>query len=196
MDNQQYQGNLIDSLTATVARMVPKNSGAITAYQLGVVNGNLFTDPVAALTYILAGNAYVTLRSRATGTRYTYRVALAKKTAEQAGLWADERTDLRRYFVSLLTGPENMDDYSYIGLVEQAGTNRPTFRLTKKSKMTRDSAPVKAVSWAVEKLALGVLPDSLEVWHEGRCGRCGRPLTVPESIAAGIGPECASRMGL
>jgi len=31
VDNQQYQGNLIASLTATVARMVPKNSGAITA---------------------------------------------------------------------------------------------------------------------------------------------------------------------
>ena len=27
-------------------------------------------------------------------------------------------------------------------------------------------------------------------WHEGRCGRCGRKLTVPESIEAGYGPEC------
>jgi len=28
----------------------------------------------------------------------------------------------------------------------------------------------------------------------GRCGVCGRDLTDPESIAAGIGPVCASRM--
>jgi hypothetical protein len=34
------------------------------------------------------------------------------------------------------------------------------------------------------------------VWHEGRCGRCGRKLTVPESIESGFGPECASILGL
>ena len=34
----------------------------------------------------------------------------------------------------------------------------------------------------------------LEVWHEGRCGRCNRALTVPESIASGIGPECAKHV--
>lgn len=36
------------------------------------------------------------------------------------------------------------------------------------------------------------LPEC-EVWHEGRCGRCGRKLTVPESIETGIGPDCAKR---
>jgi hypothetical protein len=36
----------------------------------------------------------------------------------------------------------------------------------------------------------GVLGRLLEVWHEGRCGRCGRALTVPESVERGIGPEC------
>jgi hypothetical protein len=35
--------------------------------------------------------------------------------------------------------------------------------------------------------------DKLEVWHEGRCGRCGRRLTVPESIESGLGPECATK---
>jgi len=30
--------------------------------------------------------------------------------------------------------------------------------------------------------------------HEGKCGRCGRKLTVPLSIETGIGPECASKM--
>lgn len=29
----------------------------------------------------------------------------------------------------------------------------------------------------------------------GRCGVCGRELTDPDSIAAGIGPVCASRLG-
>lgn len=43
---------------------------------------------------------------------------------------------------------------------------------------------------AEHAIAGGVIPPSLEVWHEGRCGRCGRALTVPESIASGIGPVC------
>jgi hypothetical protein len=34
------------------------------------------------------------------------------------------------------------------------------------------------------------VPDGLEVWHEGRCGRCNRKLTVPASIESGFGPEC------
>ena len=38
------------------------------------------------------------------------------------------------------------------------------------------------------------LPEQLEFWHAGRCGRCGRRLTVPASIASGFGPECAGRI--
>jgi hypothetical protein len=33
----------------------------------------------------------------------------------------------------------------------------------------------------------------MELWHEGRCGKCGRALTVPESIESGLGPVCESR---
>jgi hypothetical protein len=34
------------------------------------------------------------------------------------------------------------------------------------------------------------LPECIEIWHEGKCGKCGRQLTVPSSIETGIGPEC------
>src|ERR1700675_3055956 len=30
----------------------------------------------------------------------------------------------------------------------------------------------------------------------GKCGRCGKPLTVPESIASGFGPDCREMMGM
>ncbi|MGQ4872128.1 MAG: DUF6011 domain-containing protein, partial [Candidatus Thorarchaeota archaeon] len=32
------------------------------------------------------------------------------------------------------------------------------------------------------------LPEKVRIWHEGKCGRCGRRLTVPESIESGYGP--------
>ena len=128
-----------------------------------------------ALAFILAGKAIFTLKSKATGTRYTYRVSRAK-----------DKQDL--FFVSVLSGPDNTSDYNYIGVI----SNR-VFRLTQKSSMNRTSKPIIAIDFAVRHLAAGNLPEQLEIWHEGRCGLCGRKLTVPESIERGIGPECASK---
>lgn len=42
----------------------------------------------------------------------------------------------------------------------------------------------------------GVRESSALYGHElGHCGVCGRTLTDPESISAGIGPKCAARLG-
>ena len=127
--------------------------------------------------FVHAGKARVTLRSVKTGTRYTYRVTKVRNAPN-------------RFFVSLLTGPDNGASYSYIGLLENK-----QFRLTKNSQMNDDSGPVKAFRFmCTQVLENEKMPDQLEVWHEGRCGRCGRALTVPESIERGIGPECWIKM--
>jgi hypothetical protein len=36
--------------------------------------------------------------------------------------------------------------------------------------------------------------NKLEIMHEGKCCRCGRTLTNPESIQHGIGPECSGKL--
>jgi hypothetical protein len=36
----------------------------------------------------------------------------------------------------------------------------------------------------------------LEISHEGRCGHCARLITTPGSLASGIGPECAAKVGM
>jgi hypothetical protein len=41
-----------------------------------------------------------------------------------------------------------------------------------------------------------IVAAGFNLQHAGKCGRCGRKLTVPQSIETGIGPECASIMGL
>ena len=42
---------------------------------------------------------------------------------------------------------------------------------------------MKAFSWAWSHLVGEVLPnEQLEIWHEGRCARCNRKLTVPEDL--------------
>ncbi len=58
-----------------------------------------------------------------------------------------------------------------------------------------DSAPsTRAFRWFVENLlARGAVSEKVEFWHEGKCARCGRKLTTPESIQRGLGPECAEK---
>ena len=137
-----------------------------------------FRDPEAALRFIQAGNARLTLRSTRTQTRYTFRVREAEASPN------DPRP---AFFVSLLKGRDNNADYSYIGMAKG-----DKFFTTKATRHMENAAFVKAFSymyrWLTQRRAL---PPEVEVWHESRCGRCGRPLTVPHSIATGIGPECA-----
>lgn len=151
------------------------------------MSGQLST-PESALRFILAGNAYVTIRSLSTGTRYTFRVNRAD--CSRCGKKDCKCWVYPLYFVSLLSGPDNNSDYIYMGSIRDN-----VLRITRGSKMREDSVPFKAFRWMLEHLMIKKMPPKTELWHEGRCGRCGRKLTVPESIAAGIGPDCAAMCG-
>lgn len=137
------------------------------------------TDPATIRTFALAGNATLTFKSTATGTRFTFKIRRA-----------DGEDVKRPWFVKVLTGPSNSDDYTYLGTIFADGH----FRHGQKSKIAPSAPSAQAFAWAWKKIEAGTLPASLEVWHEGRCGRCGRLLTVPESVASGLGPECAGKV--
>jgi Family of unknown function (DUF6011) len=139
-----------------------------------------FTDAAAARAFMTGGNATVTLVSTKTGTRFTYR------------LRANDEGDV--FFVSLLGGPDNESDYRYMGRIAR-GVFWAGRKVPKPGDVGPDAPSSLAFKWAWERLAKGVLLDSLEIWHEGRCGRCARKLTVPASIASGFGPECAGKVG-
>lgn len=109
-------------------------------------------------------------------------------------------------FVAVLSGPENTHDYRFLGTIfEDSAPGRTTAGMAvagpmvrrfvhgKKSKIGKDAPSAKAFAWAWPYLAAATIPPNAEVWHEGRCGRCGRALTVPESIASGIGPVCEEK---
>lgn len=56
---------------------------------------------------------------------------------------------------------------------------------------------LKVFPWIWGRLVGGLpIPASVEIWHEGRCCRCNRKLTVPASIELGLGPDCAEDVGL
>ncbi len=145
------------------------------------------TDPAAALQFIRGGNATFTLESLKTGQHFTFKVQAPSEETERGG---HKRNLAGPRFVKLLIGPSNEDDYAYIGMLYETG-----FRTTKASKVKANSPSVMALDWAIGNFVAGHMPSTLAIYHDGRCCVCGRKLTVPSSIASGIGPECASKGG-
>lgn len=136
---------------------------------------NKFESAAAAKAFVLAGNATITLRSLKTETHLTFRIRQPKGK------------DV--HFVSVLTGSDNESNYTFLGTIFPNGT----YKQSHKSKIG-DAISAAGFDWFWKAMQHDVLPDTLQVWHEGSCGRCGRKLTVPESIASGIGPECAKKV--
>lgn len=137
------------------------------------LRGNLSTV-TEALAFMNAGKATFTLRSVTTGTRFTYKI----------------RTKENIQFVSLLNGADNENSYVYIGYIRRG----VYFHGGEKSRVTASAPSNLGFAWVWKHLARNVMPSTVEIWHEGRCGRCGRKLTVPESVSSGFGPECITRV--
>ncbi len=128
-------------------------------------------------SFVTAGRAIFTVKS-ITGSYYTYRVTRKDNT----------------WFVGLLTGPDNTSSYTYMGILD---ADRGEVILTKASKFADESLPVRVLRWAIRLVWNdGTLPTGYSLDHAGMCGRCGRTLTVPESIATGLGPECSRLVGI
>ena len=125
-----------------------------------------------ALKFIFAGKSIVTFLNTKTANRFTFKVKAAK--------------DSNLFFVSVLTSP---DVYSYIGTCIEGN-----YKHGRKSNITKDAQSVKVFEFMLSRLKTNNLPDFLEVWHEGFCGKCGKRLTVPSSILNGLGPDCIKKL--
>jgi len=133
--------------------------------------------------WVVAGKAIFTIYN-GKGDHYTYQVKCKRdEDSVRPPVW----------FVSLLTGPDNYDDYTYLGCLNaQSGA----IRLTRASRLRADSTPVKVVDWALRLVWAGKdFPPGYGIKGAGRCGRCGRRLTKPEGISddgyrKGYGPIC------
>lgn len=126
-----------------------------------------------AREYLLAGNAVVTFRNSSTGNRHTYKIR--------------QPDDEHPHFVSIPAGGEG---WLFMGTIFDG----EHYRHGRKSSVSQDSAGAMAFAWIWRHI--DELPEEIEIWHEGSCLRCGRQLTVPESIASGYGPICAELLGV
>jgi hypothetical protein len=131
--------------------------------------------------FALAGNAYFTLRNASRGTRLTFRFNKPKQ----------KRTDATApVFASVLSGPENTNDYQFVGTFFQSD-KQITYRHGARSRVGTGAPSARTIAWlAQHMITQRELPPEVEFYHAGRCGRCGKMLTVPESITTGLGPVC------
>jgi Family of unknown function (DUF6011) len=143
------------------------------------------TSVADALRFMQAGKATITLVSKKTSARFTYKLGMSD--------------DKKNIFVGLLCGSDNTSDYKYLGRIALdrgsrfwAGRKQP-----RPGDISKSAPSVLAFEFVWNKLQAGSLGEQVvEIWHEGSCGRCGRKLTVPSSVKRGFGPECASILGI
>jgi hypothetical protein len=136
------------------------------------------------LDFMLAGNATMTIEFQ--GKHYTYKVKQAKPRDNQSA------NAPLRWWVDLLTGPDNTSDYNPAGMLVQPKHGTLTFATHKGVRLPAHSAPVVWFSRFIKAL---VAEDEkrlarASILHEGRCGKCNRKLTDPTSIRIGLGPVC------
>jgi hypothetical protein len=155
--------------------------------------------------FATGGNAIFTLENVTNGKRFTYKLVAGDPREGQDPARAP-------IFVHVLTGSNNEEDYELLGMIFRDDRGEPTFSYRFfdgtwgakrfRARISEDAPSAKGARWLLgriqEHLQAPTLFDTLDerfaVWHEGRCCRCGRTLTVPASIESGIGPDCAARM--
>lgn len=128
------------------------------------------------LAFILGGHAFFTIRVD-DGERITYQVR--KSSSDNP------------HFVSVLVGPDNWKNYRFIGTIFDGDK----FRIDKKpGAFSADTVSVPLFEKVFAGLVQNELAEGIEIWHAGKCRCCGKLLTDPDSIAAGIGPTCAAKV--
>lgn len=133
-----------------------------------------------ALVTVVAGPAE--------GARRTFRFRAKTK----AKLAAHER---KAYFLDVLSGPDNGVDYANCGSLVQLANGGCEYRTYGEVSATTRAAATLLAGGLNTQPGWPPLPAGVEFWHQGTCARCGRSLTVPESIASGLGPECLAAVG-
>jgi len=129
-----------------------------------------FTKYWELRNYLFGGKATISIISNKTNTHFTYRVVSASKTAG-------------RYFVWVKVDKKLM----FLGTIDAFGKK---FFWSPRSSIPQNWKRYKAFLWLWRHVINKNIPKSVYVYRYNNCCVCGRKLTNPKSIKAGIGPEC------
>lgn len=186
--------NLMDTGIATINTMIRKPGikviptiakGEKTMEQKDLY---LFGDNQKIIDYIFSGDVIITVRNEDTKNRFTFKIQKRKNP---------RKINIDLYWVSVLVRPDNEDSKSYrfIGALSR----EEGFRHSAKSYIKDKALSVNVAYYYFNRLlgfAKFPLHKNVYTYHSGYCGRCGKLLTVPESIASGFGKECSKVLNL
>lgn len=128
-------------------------------------------DPSELARYLVAGNANFMLESTATGTQFCYKIQ---------HVWTQDGWDYTSpLFIKLQRG----DRYIYMGVLN---TQPFSIRLTAKSVTDTNNPAYKAINYIIQSLNAHKLPAGVNVYYNGRCGRCGKELLDAEHQRTGV----------
>lgn len=125
--------------------------------------------------FLIGGKAEFTLENEKSGNHYTFRIV--------------KKTD--KYFPK--TGSPNFFVHSneYLGLFYFSDFPLKIGIRYKSSREEKDNHKWRIIQDFLMFIYLkGKIPNGINIYHNGRCSKCGRILTDPESINSGTGPTC------
>lgn len=125
------------------------------------------------LTYMFAGRATFTLKSLKTGEHLTFKLLKSRQHIDL--FWLD-----------------NLNGDGIAKLKINPDRDPPFEHYQRRAGLRSNLKYAQAFEWFLNHLE----SKQVEFYHLGKCGRCGRALTDPNSIKLGIGPECANKMDL
>ena len=131
---------------------------------------------------ILTHNGFITLSNPSTGGHSTLRI----KT-QRPGTWREGSR-----LVGLLTGSDNVKDYTNFGEVTEKGT----VKVWGKFRSDNGQPSKHEVYGRMLENPEHYQDRGIEYQFDTRCRVCNRVLTHPASITTGIGPTCAQNTGI
>lgn len=127
--------------------------------------------------FIKGGLAIFTIRNEKTGNRFTYKF---KRN--------DKNPSVYWVYMLCMAQEDDTKNYKFLGgfSEEKKFINSPKAQI-------KNTIGVKAIDWFCRHLYKEDFPPELKIYHLSHCGRCGRPLTTPDSIISGFGPDCMKK---
>lgn len=140
-------------------------------------------NPILLPDLFFAGRAVLTFKNETKGTHMTVKVKQARDKK-------DRKIKLPVFFVSISLLGDSEQGMIFAGTIFQ---ETGTFKLS--AGVNPEGRLAKAFLYLVSAVKNpSLLPQSnVSFQHEGRCCSCAMPLTHPQSISTGLGPDCLER---
>lgn len=135
----------------------------------GVVENKYIRD------FLLAGKCTCSIENTKTRNKYLFEVNANKKNDKM-------------FFIQSITGMGKI--YGGYILIKEDGSL--SYNQGAKGQIPESDIRIKSIFYVLNHYE--TLPSYVLVQHLGRCARCRRKLTDPESIRRGLGPECAKKV--